>query len=260
MVLLLAAGCAPDGDEAGNEWVGWRAAVSSDIGIARYREERHVTGTKSEWESSFVRPRATVDYTAGWGFEASAEASCFSTNDGKERWEQDGTAVSDNRLAFDGHEFRLLAGWGLSVEDYGRFSLLGGMAYREVDMERRLTGGGRETQELGLATAELEARASLPVRERGWDEMPLSFDASVSGGRLIEPRADFPGAGTIEAEGGWLVRARAGFTLRPHRNVDVFLGVFCERLEIDGATSGGAEWPDSVWSAQGFQVGIGWRF
>jgi len=234
--------------------------VSADMGIARYREERRLAETKSEWGSSFVRPRITIDYAAGCGFEASAEVSGFQTNDGKERWEQDGAAVSDNRLAFDGREARVLAGWGVSVEDTGRFSLLGGLAYRDVSMERRLPDGGTEAQDMSLAIAELEARALLPVRERGWDDMPVSFDASVSGGRLIEPRADFPGAGTIEADGGWLVRARVGFTLRPHRNADVFLGVFCERMEIDGAMRDGAEWPDSTWWAQGFWLGLGWRF
>lgn len=260
-ILLAAVGCTagPVGPGEEQQVKILTTSVTVDVGQAKHKEESILTDTRGEWSAIMARPRVTTELRLPGGLEVFGEASAFASDRDEETWKLDGVVVGEDDLELEGFELRALGGFGVDVEEIGRFSILGGVSYRDVDLDRR-TAGADTSSDSELPIVEVEARARLPIHMAATKDIAASFDASLSAGYLLEPEADVPGAGTIEGDDGWLIRFRAGFTVRPSSRLSFYLGGFYERLEIDGGTDGAAEWPDSTTSFGGAELGATWRF
>jgi hypothetical protein len=260
-VLLAAAGCVTGpvgpGEEQGAKIL--ITTVTVDVGEVKHKEESILTDTRGDWSAVMARPRVVTEFRLPGGLELLGEASVFASDRDEETWKLNGVVVAEDDLELEGYELRALGGFGVDVEEIGRFSILGGVSYRDVEIDRR-TGGADAGWDFELPIAEVEARARLPIHMGATKDVAASFDASFGAGYILEPEADVPGAGTIEGDDGWLIRFRAGFTIRPSDRLSFYLGGFYERLEIDGGTDGADEWPDSSTSFGGGEVGASWRF
>jgi len=264
LFVLAAVGCgsgaavSAPGAPGGEDTPVLALRVTTDVGEARHKEESLLTDVESEWSATFVRPRVAIDYRRPDGLEVTAELLAFMTPKNEETWKDGGVVVGENDLQLEGYEGRALAGWGVWIEEVGRFSILLGGSMRSVELEREV-GGAVADSEFDLPIAEVEARVSLPIRSAE-SELTGSFDLSIVGGWVVEPEAEVPGAGDIEGDDGYLFRTRVGFTINPHPQLSFFLGGFYERLELEGGVEGAAEWPDSTTNVAGAEVGAIWRY
>jgi len=261
-LLLLAAGCT--GSSPALDWpderraLAWKATVYSEVGQARHRVKSRLQDQTSRWRSPLGGLRLAVDLRSRSGFEASGEVSSLWTNDETETWTRNSETASRNTLEIQSREARLLLGYGTDVEDIGHLSLLGGLAWRRLEMDRKLPDGDLASCKSGLPFATVEGRASMPLV--GWESDPrVSFDTSLSFGWLLEPEAQVEGT-AVEGDRGWLLRWRAGFDYELTRRSSLYLGGFVERMDIEGGIRGSAEWPDSRSTAGGFEIGLEVRF
>jgi len=264
---LTSTGCRK-GPDFGQKWpdpdrkVVASARASIDIGQARHVEESNLGPLDSDWDALLIRPRVQFDVRLRRGFEFAAEFNGFFTDaDREEEWEFRGEKISENELDIDGHEFRLLGGWGVDVQRFGRVTVLGGFTGRHMVLERQFQDRQSTEVDADMYFWEFEGRLALPLRKSTTD-LPLTLLASISYGRAIDPQADIDGAGTIEGNHVWLLRARAGFEYRATERLSVYLGGFYEDLEVAGGVSSDetAEWADSESVAGGGEVGIRWKF
>jgi hypothetical protein len=252
------AGCA--GPDIGQKWpdpnraLMLSAAVTVDVGPVKHTEDSNLFDLDSEWEATVFRPRLVVDLRTRIGVEVSGEFSGTFTTEEEETWEFDGFEVGDNDMEITGYEYRALAGWGTDIQHFGRVSLFGGLAGRTVTLARDDDGDDSET-EADLYFAEAELRLVVPLRQDLLD-LPVTLRASASYGWLLSPEAEVEGAGTIEGNGGYLFRARAGFDFEVNRRINVYLGGFYEFMSIDGGREGLYEWADSETSAAGGEAGV----
>jgi len=257
--MLFSIGCAaapvrPDGEPG----IAWKVTAAAQVGQARNRVESRLQDQTGRWKSPLGGARLALDLQTPAGLEVSAEASGSLTNNETETWTHDGATVSKNEMEIRGWETRLLAGYGAEVEDIGRFSLLAGLTWRDVEMERNLSDGDSTRWDAGLPFVTVEGRASMPLV--GWKSDPrLSFDTSLSFGWLLEPEAQVEGT-AVEGDRGWLLRWRAGFDYELTRSTSLYLGGFVERMDLDGGIEGNAEWPDSRSTAGGFEMAFSFRF
>ncbi len=262
-LTLCAAGCREPGPSPAWLAPGGGAQLlvkaSVDVGQAKHLEDSNLVDLKSDWESLMARPRVVLDLRTRIGFEASAQASGLFTNNEDENWKTGGVEVSDNELEITYWEFRALAGWSLEVEDLGHFSVLGGLAGRFVELDRKFDDGSRAKVDSDLFFLEVELRAVMPLGREALG-FPVNFEASASYGWLLEPEAEVPGAGTIEGDGGGLLRLRVGMDFRFSERLSVYLGGYWEVLKIQGGTEGIYEWADSESTAGGGEVGLRLRF
>jgi opacity protein-like surface antigen len=265
-VAFAAAGCR-QGPDIGQRWpdpdrkVMLSARASCDIGQAKHVEESNLSALNSDWESVVYRPRISVGLRTRAGLEFSAEFSgIFTDDDREEEWKLDGEKVSENDLGIDGHEFRLLGGWGADVQHFGRITLLGGFTGRSLKLERDFEGRDSTEVDADMYFWELEGRLALPIK-RGAMKLPITLEASVSYGRAIDPEADIDGVGTISGNHVWLLRARAGLDFQINERVSLYLGGFYEDMEVDGGTRDDTyEWADSESITGGGEVGVRVKF
>jgi hypothetical protein len=236
-----------------------RLRLSMDMGQAKHTEETELDGFTSDWESFLFRPRLKADVRLPGGVEFSGEAAGFFTAREGEDWEPSDFGAEDGNMRIAGWEVRALAGWGCDIEEFGRVSLLGGLAGRSLDLKRRSDSGESATTESDLMMWEFEGRLALPLA-RDLLDFPVTFEGSVSYGRLISPEAEVQGGGTIEGEGGWIFRARAGLDFEVNERLSIYAGGFYEFLKIEGGVEGASEWPDSESTAGGGELGVSLRF
>jgi len=262
-LLPAAAGCTPL--PAAGDWpdpdreVAWTVSTSVDVGAARHKERSELQDLKSQWDSTFVRPRLVADARGKTGFEACVELSGFWTDEEEETSRRDGAKISENEMDITGYEIRGLAGWGVTFDEVGRFSLLGGVAFRNVEVERKFSDGDSAKLDSDLLLAEVELRARLPIPRSMMLKVPAAFEARASWGWLLDPEVEAEGE-TVEGDRGWLLRLRAGFDVEINPRTSLYLGGFWEVLDITGGTKGAAEWPDSETKTGGGEIGLRFRF
>ncbi len=260
---VLAAGCRGLGPSPAWLEPGRKAQVvlkaSTDVGQIKHEENSNLIDMDSDWEAWMVRPRLVAELRTRAGFEASVEVSGLFAGEDDEKWKVGGANVSSNQLEIGSWEFRTLAGWGLDVERVGHFSLLGGLAARFSEMERKFDNGRRTKFDADMYFLEGELRAVLPLRKDSLD-IPANMEMSASYGWLLNPEADVDGAGTIEGDRGWLLRLRAGLDFQFSERASLYLGGYWEVLKIEGGTKGADEWPDSESTAGGAEFGVRVRY
>lgn len=254
-LLLLAAGCAERMEE---DQPPFKVMVSGQVGQARNRVESELTDSTGKWSSPAGGPRVVMDVHTSIGIEASAEVSALWAREDTETWTRDGQELSTNDMTVATREARLLVGYGADIEEFGRLSLLGGMTYRQLKLERDLPNGDTNNWDCDLPFATIEGRASLPIKA-DYIENRLLFETSLSFGWLLQPEADVEGT-TVKGDRGWLLRWRAGFDYELTKGVSLYLGGFVERMDLVGGVEGDAEWPDSRSTTGGAEIGLVFRF
>ncbi len=267
LAALVATGCRK-GPDFGQKWpdperrIVASARASTDVGQAKHVEESNLGPLDSDWESLVIRPRVQFDLRTRQGFEFAAEFNGFFTDgDREEEWEFRGEKISENELDIDGHEFRLQGGWGVDIQRFGRITVLGGFAGRYLTLERQFDDRDSTEVDADMYFWEFEGRLALPLL-KSKTQLPLTLQASISYGRAIDPEADVDGAGTIEGNHVWLLRARAGLEYQATERISVYLGGFYEDLEVDGGVTSDetAEWADSESIAGGGEIGVRFKF
>jgi len=170
-----------------------------------------------------------------------------------------GFPFSDNDLDMHGLEWRAMAGYGIDVQQFGRISLFGGLTGKSIELDREFDDGSKNSTEADMYLWELELRLALPLRKE-IVEVPITFESAISYGRMIDPKADVEGAGTIKGDFGWMFRARLGLDVEVTDRLSVYVGGFYEDLKIHGGTEGLYEWADSETTAGGGEIAVRYRF
>ncbi len=236
-----------------------RTRAGLDVGQLKHTEDSNLMQMDSDWEGVIFRSRVMADVRLRCGAEFSAEVNGFLSTKEDENWHWDFGPVEDNELDISGYEFRVMAGYGVDIDSFGRISLLGGISGRWLQLDREFSSGSTSNTESDVFLWEVEARFELPFDPEVVD-YPMAFEASVSYGELLSPEADVDGFGTIKGDGGYLVRFRAGLNTELAEGVGLYLGGFFETLKIEGGVDGAGEWPDSESTAAGGEISLTLKF
>jgi hypothetical protein len=238
----------------------WTVTTAVAGGEARHHERSLLTPLESKWHSKLAGARVAVDLRTRPGFELSLQGLGYWTETNDEHVQvSPSIPFSSNELNMQAYEAQALFGWGFTAEGVGRFSVLGGLLAREATLERKFGPGLTDKLDTQLALPTAELRAWLPIPLEDW-ERPLAFYATGAFGLLINPSADVKGYGSIKGDGGWMLRTRAGFNYQFSDHVGFFVGGFFEKLEIEGGSKDGGEWPDSMTTAYGGEAGLTFKF
>ena len=228
-------------------------AVELGGGSATYKEDASIAPVESDWEGDYGAVTLTYGKFDYEWLQGGVSFGTFATSEETEKWERNGALVQRNDMDFYGQDLHGQIGWGWSLLAL-KEAVLVGYGYKRYHFDRWIEGTGGVWEKYDIHYADVEGRLAFEPTDI------VRLHAGGSYGYVFDNEADNELLGTIEGDGGNILRAKAGVDIQVHDNVTILVSGLWERQELEGGTKRDnaliVEWPDNETETLSGQIGV----